>query len=648
MFLIKRASRRYHFIHNCCKLLQRNRNNYPLKSFNSFHNASSSLLEQKKSVTNCHETTTTTTEATATAAVHHSTGSNANNSPIYIKNFFTRHCSDLFFLSQKSPVNLLIYSFYNQFLSTCVRLGMNDQKEDINSTRWISDYKYVSQYSWSRTKSAIKDMIAQELGQQCSSALVNKRMDMLHKKIVECFHIILQRFQSYTGDGILVQFCRIMFNVMMLGEQLRHVASSCEQLIQSISFKRQYASNSPNTTAETAQEIGSDYDLILKICDIFMFGNRVNKVLNQYKELMTAQTTIAMKNILQELNERINKEPLLEDYYLLRISVNLELRNYIGVIQDCDIVVEKGFSSPNSFSYLLYRGLAYKGIAAQNKKMQNNTLKEVHLEQALSTMDRCIEMKPDEVILYLHAASLHFVSNDYIGAINYVKEAVNLIKDNKFDTTAVDHMFNSVVFNYCQTMLPANQAQLINYLVEAVRAGRSRLADKMFSEAFSMTRKDQLYLVYYLRGAHFLENSKLTNAIKDLQKSTSLNPYFPVAFFDLGVCYQKLAMEEDSIERIKLLNLSKKMLEHSLTIRTHPKCITEGFDPAKAVMTLAAIAYYQKDYKLAENYLLKLMDESELSPLPTSDWKQSIIDNLALVREKLGSTQPRSTTETTE
>jgi len=58
------------------------------------------------------------------------------------------------------------------------------------------------------------------------------------KEINDKFHIVLQRFQTYTNDTIFAQFCRIMFGVCMMNEQLTHTSSSCDKLLKSIELKQ--------------------------------------------------------------------------------------------------------------------------------------------------------------------------------------------------------------------------------------------------------------------------------------------------------------------------------------------------------------------------------------------------------------------------
>jgi tetratricopeptide (TPR) repeat protein len=513
------------------------------------------------------------------------------------KAFLANHCSDLFFITQSNPLNESIHEFYHQYLNACIRLKQDDytKRDD-----WIADYNYVSRSSLVQFIRSIRD------------AGINVESNkILLKKVLDGADIVLQRFQSYTNDAIFVQFCRIMLNVLF-NEQERHIATSCEQLEKSILYQTNYGEKqSPGT-----------YDLFQKICDILILKDRVTQMLHVHTTI-NAEADLLL--LLDEINQYIEKHPLLEDYYLMRVRINIEIHKYDQVIKDCTYIIgNKQFQTVNQFLYTLHRALAYKGLYSQTQSGSD-------LKQAITDINRCLKSKTAPV-LFLHSASLHFVSKDFVTAMKLVREAVTHIRETDFDLRIVDHIFSNALFQYLPKLLSNNQVQIIHLLVDAVRAGQSVHGQKRYTEALRISRKSYHYLIYYFRGVHYVQRSKYLTAMKDFTRSITKNENFVVAYCDLAMCHHKRALDSKIVsERTALMEKARIFYEQSLIMSKRENAITNGFDEVNVIIRLSSIEYYQGKYHQSENRLLQLLQK-----LPNdSIWRENVIDGLRMNRERI-------------
>jgi len=178
----------------------------------------------------------------------------------------------------------------------------------------------------------------------------------------------------------------------------------------------------------------------------------------------------------QSLNECIHNDPQLQEYYTLRITINLKIKNFALVLEDCASLssIRQQIASMITTStttanvdaigssaivdqddVLIYRALSYKGLAMQNKNDQ--AVRDSWLQKAVDAFGLCSEVLPNHLPHYFHSAAALFALNEPRAAIERMERAIYQMR--VAPGTVVDSKQDlfDIVFYYCRDILPASQ-----------------------------------------------------------------------------------------------------------------------------------------------------------------------------------------------
>ncbi len=390
--------------------------------------------------------------------------------------------------------------------------------------------------------------------------------DDLIREIHDRFSIVLQRFQTYsTTDLIFTQFCRIMFSHIVTWHDqhqqsslLSHTASSCDRLLHSIQLKQQQQQQQSSTThIDDDSDSGSsvdEYGTMKKVCNFFIMKHAVMQLLRQRSELrstMQQNMTMTMMDHTQQQNQhnqhnqqhnireqqhvlreqwqeqlrsierqlyhmvthRLNQCITTDDdgahfreYYSLRITVNLHLKQYEQVLLDCQSIesllppppppplsssesssstessstesTEFGVSNNERNDLLIYRALSYKGLASSLVQQQRTIksdqsdekaeeekddeektrllLLNEYLCRSVESFDACSQLAPHHLPYYFHSAASLFVLGRYDDAIQRIERAMFYMRRLGVTPDNTKHDLFDLVVRYCRDMLPVD------------------------------------------------------------------------------------------------------------------------------------------------------------------------------------------------
>lgn len=264
---------------------------------------------------------------------------------------------------------------------------------------------------------------------------------------------------------------------------------------------------------------------------------------------------------------------------------------YLGMIEHSLDNYTKAISHYNrAMKYAPKDYLTLLHLSKSYRKLNRN-------EEAIETIDRAIEIKPDADELYVEKGNILYSQTQYLKARDAYAKAVEIHSE--------------------------NPTALYNYALSLIQTGDTMKAVETLKQAASADRAGSItYQSYSRLGALLLENKQYEEAIKYLKFAINISPstadYYNTALALLSLGRKEEALpylekaeqtgSEDAASLEKLADMYSQYNNNSKSIELYRKVITVQQNNIPVLFKLGDIYYKNKDLNEAIVYFRRITE----------------------------------------